>query len=489
MGDETTAGRTVAWSELEKHATLGDCWVVLHGKVYDVSKFLPTHPGGASIIARFAGKDGTRNFQAIHPTTIVDQLDPDAFIGVLDESTRPPPAVLADQSEDEPALVVPPLETCINSFDFEAVARKRIPKEALDYLNSAADDEVTHRENTNVFHRVWLKPAIMMNVSQVDTVVQMLGATSSFPVYISSVALGKLYHPDGECALAIAAQKLSIPFAVPVMGSCTFTEIQEAATPTRWLQLYVNPDRAKCRATIEEAERSGMEGLLLTVDAPVFGKRERDRRNKVTITATNQKDGSSQGASGGVVTALQKYVDCSLSWDDIPWFRSITKMKLVLKGVQRAEDAKRAVEAGLDGIIVSNHGGRQLDFARPSLEALKEITDYLRAEGLLDRLDIFVDGGIRRGTDIFKALALGAKGVGLGRSAMYALGAYGADGVAQYLEILKQEFETCMRLMGCTAVAQIRPSMVVTDWISAHMTEAPVRTLQSGLYAPLLSNL
>jgi L-lactate dehydrogenase (cytochrome) len=453
---------------------------------YDLSKFLPVHPGGATIIAKWAGKDGTRSFGAIHPTTIVEQLDPSAFVGDLDESTRPASEVAAEQKEDE-AVIVPSIETCINAFDFEAVARKRIPKEALDYLNSAADDEITHRENTNVYHRVWFKPAIMVNVTKVDPRVQMLGADASFPAYISSVALGKLYHPDGECALAIAAQKVGIPFAVPVMGSCTFKEIQEAASPTRWLQLYVNPDRAKCRQTIEEAERSGMQGLLLTVDSPVFGKRERDRRNKVTVTAANQKDGSSQGA--GVASALQRYVDSSLSWDDIPWFRSVTNMKLVLKGVQRAEDAQRAVDYGLDGIVVSNHGGRQLDFARPSLEALKEITDYLRAEGLQNRIEVFVDGGIRRGTDIFKALALGAKGVGLGRSAMYALGAYGAEGVERYLEILREEFETCMRLMGCTTLAEIRPSMVVTDTISLHMTEAPQRTLPAGLYTPLMSNL
>lgn len=138
---------------------------------------------------------------------------------------------------------------------------------------------------------------------------------------------------------------------------------------------------------------------------------------------------------------------------------------------------------------MSNHGGRQLDFARPSLEALKEIIDDIRAQGYQDRLEVFVDGGIRRGTDIFKALAIGAKGVGLGRSAMYALGAYGEEGITRYLEILKEEFETCMRLMGCTKVSSIRSSMVVTDSTSAHMIEAPIRTLPEGLYTPLLSNL
>mmetsp|Transcript_13770 Transcript_13770/g.34631 ORF Transcript_13770/g.34631 Transcript_13770/m.34631 type:complete len:480 (+) Transcript_13770:121-1560(+) len=477
--------KSVSWSELSKHSTAQDCWVALHGKVYDVTQFLAEHPGGAKVIAKWAGGDGTKSFDAIHPKTMMQQLSPETFIGDLDETTRPKEAAGAAVAEE---MVLPPIQTCLNSYDFEAVARKRMQKENLDYLTSAADDEVTFRENSNVFSRVWLRPSILVNIKEVDTTCNMLGAASSFPAYVSSVALGKLYHPDGECGLAIGAEKIGIPFAIPCMGSNTFDEIKSVATgnPTRWLQLYVNPDREKALDMIRRAEAIGTEALLITVDAPVFGKRERDRRNKVEVAPVNQKSGA-KASSSGVVMALQSFVDCTLTWDDMKWFRSVTKMKIVLKGVQRWEDAVMAAEAGLDGIVLSNHGGRQLDFARSGLELLAEVMPELRKRNL--NIEVLMDGGVRRGTDIFKAIALGANGVGLGRSAIWALGSYGTEGVEAYLQILKDEFELCMKLCGVKSVADIGPQYISCDFLQAHVTAAPARTLAVGQYVPLKSAL
>ena len=189
----------------------------------------------------------------------------------------------------------------------------------------------------------------------------------------------------------------------------------------------------------------------------------------------------------GAARAISSFIDPALSWKDIPWFLSITKMPIILKGVQRVEDVIRAVESGVQGVVLSNHGGRQLDFARSGIEVLAEVMPVLRERGMQDRIEIFVDGGIRRATDIIKALCLGARGVGIGRPFLFAMSAYGLPGVDRAMQLLKDEMEMNMRLIGCSSVDQLNPSLVDTRGLSMHTTSGPTDTLGLGIYDPLVS--
>ena len=224
------------------------------------------------------------------------------------------------------------------------------------------------------------------------------------------------------------------------------------------------------------------------MDAPQLGRREKDMRSKFSDLGSNvqSSSGSDVDRSQGAARAISSFIDPSLSWDDIPWFLSITKMPVLLKGVQRVEDVVRAVECGVHGVVLSNHGGRQLDFARSGVEVLAEVMPVLRERGWQDRIEIFVDGGVRRATDIIKALCLGAKGVGIGRPFLYAMSAYGLPGVDRAMQLLKDEMVMNMRLIGCRTVAELNPTLVDTRGLSLHSTTVPADTLGLGVYDPLV---
>ena len=228
---------------------------------------------------------------------------------------------------------------------------------------------------------------------------------------------------------------------IPTLASCSFDEICDAAKDEQpqWLQLYVNKDREITKKIVQHAEKRGMKGLFITVDAPQLGRREKDMRSKFSDVGSNVQNtsGDNVDRSQGAARAISSFIDPSLSWKDIPWFLSITKMPIILKGVQRLEDVLRAIEYGVHGVVLSNHGGRQLDTAPSGIEILAEVMPELRRLGLQDKLEIFIDGGIRRATDIIKAVCLGAKGVGIGRPFLYAMSAYGLPGVDRAMQLLK----------------------------------------------------
>jgi len=231
-----------------------------------------------------------------------------------------------------------------------------------------------------------------------------------------------------------------------------------------------------------------MKALCITVDAPQLGRREKDMRHKFEHEAPDlqkKHTGGPVNKNQGTAKALSSFIDPSLSWKDIKWFRSITKMAIVLKGIQCAEDAILAVQHGVDAIILSNHGGRQLDFGRSAVEILVEVMAALKSINAQNKIEVYIDGGIRRGTDIFKALALGARGVGIGRPTLYGLAAYGEEGVNRVLELLKEEFEVCMKLMGTPTIADIRSEMVHTRNIYDHFSAQPKSTLFDNVYVPL----
>eukprot|EP00743_Colponemidia_sp_Colp-15_P006279 GILK01006755.1.p1 GENE.GILK01006755.1~~GILK01006755.1.p1 ORF type:complete len:471 (-),score=82.87 GILK01006755.1:292-1704(-) len=461
------AARLVSAAEVMKHHTVEDCWVVIHGKVYDVTQFLPDHPGGVNVIAKNAGRDATKAFDPIHPKDVLTALPAEAYIGDIDPSSvhlfslhTSTPA-----NEEASAMAVstkPPIEHMINVSDFESVAQNQMTKEAWDYYCSGADDEITLRENRASFQRYWLCPRVLVDVSSVDVSTKLLGFDSSFPLYISATALGKLAHPDGELALARAAHSLGIIQMVPTLGSYSLDEMLAARQPNQiqFLQLYVNRNRQLTLDIIRKAEKAGCKALAITVDAPQLGRREKDMRNKFTAQAPSVQKKDSLNRAQGTARAISSFIDPSLSWKDIKWFRENTKMKIILKGVQVGQDAVLAAQHGVDGIIVSNHGGRQLDLCRTGIDILPEVMSALDSINARERVEVFVDGGVRRGTDIFKAIALGAKGVGIGRPALWGLAAYGQDGVERVLELLREEFRLAMMLMGTPSVADIKREMV-----------------------------
>ncbi|KAK2759970.1 Cytochrome b2, mitochondrial precursor [Arachnomyces sp. PD_36] len=479
-------------AEIAKHNSKDSCWVIVHNKAYDVTEFLPEHPGGSKIILKYAGKDATEEFDPIHPPDTLDKyLDASKHLGEVDMSTVEQEEKEADPEEEgrqERIKQMPILDQCYNLLDFEAVARQVMKRTAWAYYSSGADDEITLRENHSAFHKIWFRPRVLVDVEKVDMSTTMLGTKVDIPFYVTATALGKLGHPEGEVCLTRGASKHNVIQMIPTLASCSFDEIVDARAgdQTQWLQLYVNKDRAITKRIVQHAEKRGCKGLFITVDAPQLGRREKDMRSKFSDQGSNvQQSSGDVDRSQGAARAISSFIDPSLSWKDIPWFQSITDMPIVLKGVQCVEDVLKAVEYGVQGVVLSNHGGRQLDFARSAVEVLAEVMPVLHARGWQNRIEVYVDGGIRRATDIIKALCLGAKGVGIGRPFLYAMSAYGLPGVDRAMQLLKDEMEMNMRLIGCSRIEQLNSSLVDTSGLSMHSTNVPADTLSLRVYDPL----
>ena len=476
--------------EIAKHNSKDSCWVIVHGKAYDVTEFLPEHPGGPKIILKYAGKDATEEYEPIHPPDTLDKFLPkEKHLGAVDMQT-----VEQEEKEESPAekerqeriKSMPPLEACYNLMDFEAVARHVMKKPAWAYYSSGADDEITMRENHSAFHKIWFRPRILVDVLNVDISTTMLGTKVDIPFYVTATALGKLGNPEGEVVLTRGAKKHNVVQMIPTLASCSFDEIVDAreGDQVQWLQLYVNKDRDITKKIVQHAEKRGCKGLFITVDAPQLGRREKDMRSKFDDTGSSVQNtgGDNVDRSQGAARAISSFIDPSLNWGDIPWFMSITKMPIILKGVQRVEDVIRAIEVGVQGVVLSNHGGRQLDFARSGIEILAEVMPVLREREWQDKIEIFVDGGVRRSTDIIKALCLGAKGVGIGRPFLFAMSAYGLPGVDRAMQLLKDEMVMNMRLIGASSIDQLNPTLVDTTGLKMHTTGVPEDTLSKRAY-------
>ncbi|EIN06546.1 hypothetical protein PUNSTDRAFT_121723 [Punctularia strigosozonata HHB-11173 SS5] len=480
--------------EVAQHNSRESCWIIVHGKVYDVTEFLDDHPGGSKIILKYAGKDATAEYEPIHPPdAITSNLPPEKHLGKVDLGTVEKVEVTitdAEKARLERISRRPSLDEILNLHDFEAIAKLLLSEKAWAYYSSAADDEITNRENHAAYHRIWFRPRILRDVTKVDWSTTILGHKSSMPVYITATALGKLGHPDGELNLTRAAAKHGVIQMIPTLASCSFDEIVDAAQPgqTLFFQLYVNRDREITKRIVQHAEKRGVKALFITVDAPQLGRREKDMRQKfdaedpAEVSKSNDKVDRSQGAA----RAISSFIDPGLNWGDLDWFKSITKMPLILKGVQCWEDALEAYDRGLAGVVLSNHGGRQLDFARSGIEILTECTEMLKQKrGLTfpnDKFALFVDGGVRRATDVLKAIALGASAVGVGRPFIYAFSAYGEDGIDKALQILHDEFEMNMRLIGARTLKEVVPEMVDARNIHSHVVAVPGDRLYDSNY-------
>ena len=328
----------------------------------------------------------------------------------------------------------------------------------------------------------------MVNVKKVDTTATLLGTKTSLPIYITAAALGKLGHPEGEVILTRAAGTRNVIQMLPTLASCALEEMvsTKKTNQTQWFQLYVNSDRQVTKRLVQKAEKLGCKALCITVDAPALGRREKDMRTKFVDDAPDVQQGEKNvERSQGAARAISSFIDPSLEWRDIAWFRSITKMPIVIKGIQRGEDALLAVKHGVDAIVISNHGGRQLDTSRSGIEVLPEVISALEKAGVRKKIQVFVDGGFRRGSDIYKAIALGADAVGLGRPFLYAMSTYGQEGVEKCIDILRDELEMVMRLMGTPILSKVageKDDLVDTRSLGIHTAKTPTDHLSEEVY-------
>ncbi len=353
--------------------------------------------------------------------------------------------------------------TPLTLADYEALARERMERSAYDYYAGAAGDERTLAANCAAFDDLTLRPRVLVDVSGVDLRTSVLGQPLALPVMLAPTAFNRLADPDGEMAAARAAGACGTVMVASTISTCSLEEISAAATGPLWFQLYVYKDREMTRELVARSETAGYGALVLTVDTPLLGRRFRDVRNAFALpegmSMRNFESAMTNAGRWGAHSSFAGYVhdlfDASLSWSAVEWLRSQTQLPLLVKGVLTEEDARQAIHAGVDGIIVSNHGGRQLDGVTPSVRALPEVV-----EAVAGRVEVLMDGGIRRGTDVLKALALGARGVLIGRAYLWGLAAAGEAGVRGVLDLLRDELRLAMALAGRPTIASIDRSVV-----------------------------
>ncbi|KAG8740341.1 Cytochrome b2, mitochondrial precursor [Ceratobasidium sp. 428] len=500
----------ISYDEIRKHNSRESCWVVVDGEVYDVTRFLNDHPGGIAPILKAAGSDATRVFAPIHPPDTLGELPPEIIhLGSVDPATMPAFATQLTEEElriERARAVLPHPDAAINLADIEKLAKTVLSQTAWAYYRSAGDDEFSYRENAYAFRRYWFRPRIMNKVSAINTSTTILGIPTSLPIFVSPAALARLGHPQGEVGITRGVAPEGVIQGISINASCSLQEITDArstnfspssstssrSSPSQThsssnaphthtdltlqqddktqpliFQIYLNKQRDLSESLLKKVESMGFRALMVTVDAAVAGNRELDKRAKQPSDSPSFNGPAQYGAnpsngtkSQGVAQAISGYQDPDVCWADIEWIRGITKLPLVIKGIQCVEDAERAYEHGVQGIVLSNHGGRELDFSPPPIDVLHELRQK-RPDIFQDgRMEVFIDGGVRRGTDVLKALCLGAKAVGLGRPFLYANAAWGEEGVRRTVQIMREEIETGMRLLGVTRIEDLKPEHV-----------------------------
>ena len=365
-------------------------------------------------------------------------------------------------------------------MDFRRLARRRVPTPVFHYLDGGADDEVTLRRNTRAFDDYELLPSQLSDVSRIDTSSTLFGQSVDWPVMIAPTGASKLFHGDGECAVARAAEKFGMVYSLSTLSTATIEEVAASANGPRLYQIYVFKDRGMTADQIERCREAGYTALALTADTPVAGNRERDFvygfgapprsrirqlvsfarypgwlarvlvRKDLEMVNITSSDSAAKTWKGGIRRYIDEQLDRSLTWKDVEWLRSKWDGPLVIKGVQTVADCRKAADAGATAVMLSNHGGRQLESAPAPVDCIAVVADALR-----DRLEIICDGGIRRGNHIVKALALGANACSIGRGYLYALAAGGQPGVERALGLLRAEFERTMALAGRRTITEI----------------------------------
>jgi 4-hydroxymandelate oxidase len=343
--------------------------------------------------------------------------------------------------------------TLVALIDYEEAARRRIPSKALAYISGGAGDELTLRWNREAYDKIVLRPRVLADLSHLDTRVTLFDSQLPHPILLAPAACHQLVHREGELATARGANAAKALMSLSSFTNTPVEDVMKQRTGPTWFQLYDEPDREFTREQVQRAEAAGCKALAITVDTPVTGARNRQERSGFTfegLPLPHLRQSKKGRADSDVLSDLLKF---NLTWKDISWLRSITKMRVLIKGVLDEEDAAIAARENLDGVIVSNHGARNLDTAPATINALPRVVAAIRDQG--SKMPIIVDGGIRRGTDVLKALALGANAVQIGRPYLYGLSVDGAAGVTNVVDILRREFEMAMALTGRDTIASI----------------------------------
>jgi 4-hydroxymandelate oxidase len=356
---------------------------------------------------------------------------------------------------DAPAKAAAP----VSLFDYERLAREKLPGMVYDYYAGAAMDEITLRENRAAYERRALHYHVLAGVGAAEPGTTVVGHAVSMPVLVAPTAFHRMAHPEGEVAAVRAAGKAGTVFVLSTLSNTGMEEVTAAANGPVWFQLYIYKDRAVTRDLIKRAESAGVQAIVLTVDAPVWGTREADVRNRfhlpdglfVENLSPAGKQAFPRSAGSGLAAYVAQMFDGGIGWRDLDWLCAQTRLPVVVKGVCRADDARRCADHGAKALVVSNHGGRQLDTSPATLDALPAV-----AEAVQGKLEVYVDGGVRRGTDVVKALALGARAVLVGRPVLWGLAAGGEAGVSDVLAILKREVTDALALCGYAAPDRVR---------------------------------
>uniref|UniRef100_A0A3Q3AIH9 (S)-2-hydroxy-acid oxidase n=2 Tax=Kryptolebias marmoratus TaxID=37003 RepID=A0A3Q3AIH9_KRYMA len=362
-------------------------------------------------------------------------------------------------------------QQCVCVADFEKEARRVLPKAVYDYYRSGADGQNTLADNVAAFNRWYLLPRVMRDVSIVDLSVTVLGQKLSMPLCVGATAMQRMAHPAGETATARACKAAGTGMMLSSWATSSIEEVMSAMTTSPgnggvlWMQLYIYKDRELTLSLVRRAEKAGYKAIFVTVDTPYLGKRLDDVRNHFKMpphlrmsnfsTASLAFSEDNYGNDSGLAVYVANAIEPALSWDDITWLKKHTHLPVIVKGVLNGEDAVKAVNYGVTGILVSNHGARQLDGVPATLDVLEEVVNAV--QGLCD---VYMDGGVRRGTDILKALALGAKAVFIGRPVLWGLAYQGEEGVTELLELLREELRLAMALSGCRSLAEVNRSLV-----------------------------
>ena len=354
-------------------------------------------------------------------------------------------------------------EPLLNISDYARVARTKLTKDVLDYYEGGALDEITLRENVAGWERLKLYYRVLAGVGPREMRTTVLGQSISMPIAVAPTAFHKLACKKGEIAAARAAKAVGTLFILSSLSNTTMESVFPEAASPRWFQLYIYKDREITRALVQRAEAAGAEAIVLTVDAPGLGTRERDMRNRFTLPeglavenlAPLGKGKMPEVSGSGLAAYVRDNFKSDLSFADLDWLCGCTRLPVVVKGVCRGDDAEKCVEHGAKAIVVSNHGGRQLDTAPATCEVLPRVVDLVG-----DRCEIYVDGGIRRGSDVLKAIALGARAVLVGRPILWGLTVAGEQGAADVLEILGRELDEVMLLCGCTTLENVDRSLL-----------------------------
>ncbi|SPO21651.1 related to CYB2 - L-lactate dehydrogenase (cytochrome b2) [Ustilago trichophora] len=494
--------------EIQRHACLTDAWLVIEGSVYDVTSYLDSHPGGKALLLTYAGKDATQAFKTAHSTSVLSQLPQHAYKGRLALATNAD-GTLDDQehkrllSDSDTKLLesqqrlseqvklarrrLPRLKDITNLDDMENAALTVLPPLAAAFYAGGSDTEASLQANRLSFSRYYFNPRVLKRVDTVDTSVTLFDKRYPLPIMGSAVGNTHMAGPDCDWHLTKGLAQCRLPHMVSTFAATSILELQKRAKAenldaVHFLQLYVQRNHSASAQLVTQAMQGGAHAVFVTVDVAQIGNREKDRKIRAEAQpAPNWPEEESRWIDDGDAAAavlvnedgLQETgvsargsaatstagMDRDLNWDDIAWIKKAAVGKpVVLKGIQSLEDVLLAVEAGVDGIVLSNHGGRQLDFARPPMDLLYDLRH--RHPQVFDKLDVLIDGGIRRGTDILKALCLGAKAVALGRPFVFAEAAYRHLGVVKTVRMLEEEILTGMRLLGAASIADLQPDMV-----------------------------